>query len=149
MVPHLVMISTMEHKVGHFPTHTVPIGRRNHVVTTARVEVRFEPMPVRPTQLHLLPISLDAPTSRSMHGYTKVDQVVEKRQILVRIFNSSTRLQAVNGQRSIHSKAVVHKPAISNIRPSCQQQHSTPLLSLEFNKHQGAVPAVTFGSLMM
>ena len=149
MVQHQDTISTMEHKVGHSQTHTVLTGRRNHVDTMAVREVLCGPMLARPMQLRLRPISLDAPTYRSMHGCMKVDLVVEKRLIQVRIFSSSTRLQVEHGQRSTPSKGVAHKPAISNIQPSCRRLHSIPHRSLEFNKPLVVEHAVITGLLMM
>ena len=144
----------MGHKDGHSPIHTAPIGRLGsqdilHVVITAVREVLCGPMLVRPMQLHLRPISLDGPTSRSMHGCMKVDLVVEKRLILVRIFSSSTRLQVEHGRRSTPSKVVVPKPAISNIQPPCRRLHSIPHRSLEFNKPLVVGHAVITGLLMM
>ena len=154
MVQHQVMISTMEHKVGHSPIHTVLIGRRGsqvilHVVITAVQEVLCGPMLVRPMQLHLRPTLPDAPTSRSMHGCTKADLVVGKRLIQVRIFSSSTRLQVEHGRPSTPSKVVVHKPAISNIQPPCRRLHSIPHPSSESNKPLVVEHAVITGLLMM
>ena len=149
MALHLVMISTMEHKVGHSPTHTVPTGRRNHVDTMAVQEVLCGPMLVRPMQLHLRPISLDVPTSRSMHGFTKVVLVVAKRPILVRIFSSSTRLQVEHGRPSTPSKGVAPKPAISNIQPPCRRPRFIQHPSSESNKPLVVEHAVITGLLMM
>ena len=143
------MISTMEHKVGHSPTPTVLIGRRNHVDTMAVQEVLCGPMLARPMQLHLRPTLPDVPTFRSMHGCTKVDPVVEKPLILVRIFSSSTRLQVALGRHSTPSKVVVHKPAISSIQPPCRQLRSIQHRSSESNKPLVVEHAVITGLLMM
>ena len=143
------MISTMGHKDGHFPIHTALIGRRNHVDTMAVQEVLCGPMLVRPMQLHLRPTLPDAPTSRSMHGCMKADLVVEKRLILVRIFSSSTRLQAEHGRPSTPSKGVALKPAISNIQPPCRRLRSIQRRNSESNKPLVVEHAVITGLLMM
>ena len=147
MDQHLDTISITVLKVGRSPTHTVHIGPRKHADTTGRVEGRFERMQVQPMLRLQQPILRVARTFHSMHGFTKVVQVAEKHPIQVRIFNSSTRLQADNGQHSIPSKAVVHKPVISNIPPSYQQQRFIQPLSSESNRPLEAEHAVIIGSL--
>ena len=112
-----------------------------------RLEDRFERMQVQPMLRLQQPILRVARTFHSMHGFTKVVQVAEKHPIQVRIFNSSTRLQAGNGQPSIPSKAVVHKPAISSIPPSCQQRRFIQPLSSESSRPLEVEPAVITGLL--
>ena len=112
-----------------------------------RLEDRFERMQVQPMPRLQQPISQDARTFHSMLGFTKVARVVEKHPTQVRIFNSSTKLQAANGQHSTPSKAVVHKQAISNIPPSCQQQRFIQPLSSESSRPLVAERAVITGSL--
>ena len=81
------MTSTMEHKAGLFLTVTVLTGLPNLVVTMVVLEVHFEPMLVRPTQLHQQQISLVGQISHSMHGFTKVVQGVGKLLIQEKISN--------------------------------------------------------------
>ena len=147
-VQHRATTSITELKDGRFPIHTAAELPLLPVGTTVAQEGLFAPMQVQHMRHRLQWIFQVVPISHSMLGYMRADLVVGKPQIRVKIFRSSTRLRVVLGQLSTRSKAVVHKPAISTIQPSCQQRRFIPHLNFDSSKHQGVVHAVIIGLLM-
>ena len=142
-------ISIMELKAGRSPTHTAAASPLLLVDTTVAQEGPFAPMQDQHMQHRLQWTSLAVQISHSMLGFMRVELVVVRLRIRVKIFRSSTRLQVVLGQPSTRSKAVVHKPAISTIPQSFLQQRCTPHLNSDSSKHLEAVHVATIGLSMM